>query len=136
MTTSTSNSRGARRRNGGRRSGAEQSQRIAEPAFATRIQTPVSTEPVAPTNYITDFVALGVPAPLIAVLARARGHVRLPDPIGNTSRLAQGPRRSRPRQDRQRQDHRLRIADRCSTRRKRQAPRIRQAPRPDPRPDT
>src|SRR4249919_709360 len=70
MTTPTSNSRGARRRNNGRRPGADHSQRAAEPAFATRIDTPVSTEPVAPKSYITDFVALGVPAPLISVLAQ------------------------------------------------------------------
>ncbi len=70
MTTSTSNGRGARRRNNGRRPGADLSQRSAEPAFATRIETPVSIEPVVAKNYITDFVALGVPAPLIAALAQ------------------------------------------------------------------
>ncbi|HEX3088929.1 MAG TPA: DEAD/DEAH box helicase, partial [Ilumatobacteraceae bacterium] len=70
MTTSTSNGRGARRRNGGRRTGTERTQHVAEPQFPTRTETVVPTEPVVPKNYITDFVALGVPAPLIAVLAK------------------------------------------------------------------
>ena len=69
MTTSTSNNRGARRRNGGRHSGAERSVRSAEPGFATQASAVPPPQPVAPIDYITDFVALGVPAPLIKVLA-------------------------------------------------------------------
>jgi superfamily II DNA/RNA helicase len=69
MTTSTSNNRGARRRNGGRHSGTERSTRSAEPGFATQASTVPAPQPVAPIDYITDFVALGVPAPLIKVLA-------------------------------------------------------------------
>ena len=68
MTTSTSSNRGARRRNGGRHSGAERSVRSAEP-FATQAQTLPTPQPLAPIDYITDFVSLGVPAPLIKVLA-------------------------------------------------------------------
>ena len=69
MTTSTSSNRGARRRNGGRHSGAERSVRSAEPGFATQAPTVPAPQPVAPIDYITDFVALGVPASLIKVLA-------------------------------------------------------------------
>jgi superfamily II DNA/RNA helicase len=69
MTTSTSSSRGARRRNGARRTGAERTQRIAEPAFPARTATPPATATTPDREYITDFVALGVPAPLIKVLA-------------------------------------------------------------------
>ena len=73
MTTSAPSSRGARRRNGGRRPGAERPVRVVEPAFATHvpnISAPIAAPaPIAPEDYITDFVALGVPAPLIAVLA-------------------------------------------------------------------
>ena len=69
MTTSTSNNRGARRRNGGRYSGAEHSVRNAESGFATQASTVTAPQPAAPIDYITDFVALGVPAPLINVLA-------------------------------------------------------------------
>jgi len=69
MTTSTSSNRGARRRNGGRHSGAERSVRSAEPSFATQASSVPAPQPVAPIDYITDFVALGVPAPLIKVLA-------------------------------------------------------------------
>ena len=70
MTTSTSNSRGARRRNNGRRPGADHSQRSTEPSFATQTAAVAPTAPVVPKEYVTDFVALGVPAPLIAVLAQ------------------------------------------------------------------
>ena len=66
MTTSTSNNRGARRRNGGRHSGAV---RTAEPNVATPASAVPAPQPLPPIDYITDFVALGVPAPLIAVLA-------------------------------------------------------------------
>src|SRR4249919_3363055 len=70
MTTSAPSSRGARRRNGGRRPGAERPVRVAEPTFATHAPTTPTLASTAPaTEYITDFVALGVPAPLIAVLA-------------------------------------------------------------------
>jgi superfamily II DNA/RNA helicase len=68
MTTSTSSNRGARRRNGGRHSGPERSVRSREP-FATQAPTMPTPQPLAPIDYITDFVALGVPAPLIKVLA-------------------------------------------------------------------
>jgi superfamily II DNA/RNA helicase len=71
MTTSTSGNRGARRRN--RRPGTERPQRIVEAAFATRTESSPSSvlpaEPVPAKDYITDFVALGVPAALIKVLA-------------------------------------------------------------------
>ena len=66
MTTSTSNNRGVRRRNGGRHSGAV---RTAEPNVATPASAVPAPQPLPPIDYITDFVALGVPAPLIAVLA-------------------------------------------------------------------
>ncbi len=69
MTTSTSSSRGARRRNGGRRPGAERSVRSTEPAFTTPAATIPAATPMAPIDYITDFVALGVPGALIKVLA-------------------------------------------------------------------
>ncbi len=71
MTTSAPSSRGARRRNGGRRPGAERPVRVAEPAFVAHLPTLTSASPstLPATEYITDFVALGVPAPLIAVLA-------------------------------------------------------------------
>ncbi len=69
MTTSTSSSRGARRRNGGRRPGAERTVRIAEPNVSTAPNARPVAAPVAPIDYITDFAALGVPAPLIKVLA-------------------------------------------------------------------
>ena len=63
MTTSTPSSRGARRRNSGRRSGAaERFVRAAEPAFATPAPALPSLEPVPVIDYITDFIALGVPA--------------------------------------------------------------------------
>ncbi|MEO8267488.1 MAG: DEAD/DEAH box helicase, partial [Ilumatobacteraceae bacterium] len=68
MTTSTSSSRGARRRNGGRRPGAERTARI-EPSVSTAPNARPVPAPVAPIDYITDFAALGVPAPLIKVLA-------------------------------------------------------------------
>jgi superfamily II DNA/RNA helicase len=76
MTTSTSNNRGARRRNGGRHTGTDRPARGVDSNFAPRAagvasaqpSTPVA--PVAPIDYITDFTALGVPAPLIAVLAQ------------------------------------------------------------------
>ena len=68
MTTSTSSSRGARRRNGGRRPGAERTVRI-EPNVSTAPNARPVPAPVAPIDYITDFAALGVPAPLIKVLA-------------------------------------------------------------------
>ena len=69
MTRSTSSNRGARRRNGGRHSGTERSVRSAEPGFAAQASTVPAPQPVVPIDYITDFVALGVPAPLIKVLA-------------------------------------------------------------------
>ena len=69
MTTSTSSNRGARRRNGGRHSGGERPVRTAEPSFAPQASTVPAPQPVTPIDYITDFVALGVPAPLIKVLA-------------------------------------------------------------------
>ncbi|HEY0520708.1 MAG TPA: hypothetical protein VGC84_14535, partial [Ilumatobacteraceae bacterium] len=69
MTTPTSSNRGARRRNGGRRTGGERSTRAAEPMFSSASVPTPATEAVAPKDYITDFVALGVPAPLIKALA-------------------------------------------------------------------
>jgi superfamily II DNA/RNA helicase len=69
MTTSTSSNRGARRRNGGRYSGAERSTRTAEQAFAATAVAAPRAEPAPAIEYITDFVALGVPAALIKVLA-------------------------------------------------------------------
>ena len=69
MTTSTPSSRGARRRNSRRPGAAERFVRAAEPTFATPAPALHTSEPVPVTDYITDFVALGVPAPLIAVLA-------------------------------------------------------------------
>ena len=69
MTTSTSSNRGARRRNGGRHQGADRAQRVVEPDFATQIATAVPTPSAPPKDYVTDFVALGVPAALIKVLA-------------------------------------------------------------------
>ena len=69
MTTSTSSNRGARRRNGGRHSSAERSVRSAEPGFANQAPTVPAPPTLSPIDYITDFVALGVPAALIKVLA-------------------------------------------------------------------
>ena len=70
MTTSTSSNRGARRRNGGRHQGAERPVRTPDQGFAPRAAAPLPTAaPVAPIDYITDFLGLGVPAPLIKVLA-------------------------------------------------------------------
>ncbi|MEO7369582.1 MAG: hypothetical protein ABIZ69_01890, partial [Ilumatobacteraceae bacterium] len=71
MTTSTSSNRGARRRTGGRHSGADRSPRTPEQGFPVRPEATPSTPvtPLAPIDYITDFVALGVPAPLIKALA-------------------------------------------------------------------
>ena len=69
MTTATPSSRGARRRNNGRRPGADRPVRTPETSFATPAPAYVNSEPVAPIDYVTDFVTLGVPAPLIAVLA-------------------------------------------------------------------
>ena len=68
MTTSTPNSRGARRRSSGRRPGAEHRARPAEPAFDTVASLPVP-QPVVAIDYITDFATLGVPDTLIKVLA-------------------------------------------------------------------
>ncbi len=73
MTTSTPSSRGARRRrSNGRRPSAERSVHIAEPASATRVPTISASQPVPAGDYVTDFVALGVPTSLITILA-ARG---------------------------------------------------------------
>jgi superfamily II DNA/RNA helicase len=69
MTTSTSSSRGARRRNGGRYSGAERSVRTTDPAFPTPAPAGPTVAPAPAIEYVTDFVALGVPASLIKVLA-------------------------------------------------------------------
>ena len=69
MTTSTPNSRGARRRSGGRRPGVERVMRSTDPAFAGAAPVVPPIQPMPATDYITDFAALGVPAPLIKVLA-------------------------------------------------------------------
>jgi superfamily II DNA/RNA helicase len=69
MTTSTPSSRGARHRNGGRRPSTERRVRPAEPAFAAAAPVAPTTVPMPAIDYITDFVALGVPTPLINVLA-------------------------------------------------------------------
>ena len=72
MTTSAPSSRGARRRNGGRRPRPERPIRVAEPAVATHVAN-ISVTPAVPAEeFVTDFAALGVPAALISVLA-ARG---------------------------------------------------------------
>jgi superfamily II DNA/RNA helicase len=72
MTTPTSNSRGARRRSSGRRPGADRQVRPATAGFAPAAPAVAVAAPQPVVDYVTDFVALGVPAPLIAVLA-ARG---------------------------------------------------------------
>jgi superfamily II DNA/RNA helicase len=70
MTTSAPNSSGARRRNSnGRRPRPDRSTRVAERSFDTPAPAVAPTVPTAPIDYITDFTELGVPAPLIAVLA-------------------------------------------------------------------
>ncbi|MEA3183795.1 MAG: hypothetical protein QOJ74_272 [Ilumatobacteraceae bacterium] len=69
MTTSPPNSRGARRRSSGRRPGADHRTRPAEPAFPTQVPIAPAQPAAAPIDYITDFVALGVPEALIKVLA-------------------------------------------------------------------
>ena len=72
MTTSTPSSRGARRRDNGRRSTSVHRPRVTEPVVATSGAAIPSPQPMPATDYVTDFVALGVPASLISVLA-ARG---------------------------------------------------------------
>ena len=69
MTTSTPNSRGARRRSGGRRPGTERVRRSTQPAFAGAAPVVPTLPPMAAIDYVTDFTALGVPAVLIKVLA-------------------------------------------------------------------
>jgi superfamily II DNA/RNA helicase len=70
MTTSAPNSSGARRRNSnGRRPRPDRSTRVADRAFDAPVQTPEPVVATAPVDYITDFAALGVPAPLITALA-------------------------------------------------------------------
>ena len=69
MTTSTPSSRGARRRDNGRRSAPGHRPRVAEPVTAPLGAAIPAPQPMPATDYITDFAALGVPAPLIAVLA-------------------------------------------------------------------
>ncbi len=69
MTTSTPSNRGARRRNGGRHSGAERSVRTTDTAFPTPAPAGPAIAPPPAIEYVTDFVALGVPASLIKVLA-------------------------------------------------------------------
>jgi superfamily II DNA/RNA helicase len=69
MTTSTPSPRGARRRSNGRRPRLERSKRIASPASATPVAASHTTRPIPAAEYITDFAALGVATPLIAVLA-------------------------------------------------------------------
>ncbi|MGZ4678995.1 MAG: DEAD/DEAH box helicase, partial [Ilumatobacteraceae bacterium] len=68
MTTSTPSSRGARRRDNGHRSTPIHRPRVNEPAIATSRPAVPSPLPVPAVDYVTDFVALGVPAPLINVL--------------------------------------------------------------------
>ncbi len=69
MTTSTPSSRGARRRDNGRRSTPIHRPRVTEPAIATTHAAVPSPQPMPAIDYVTDFVALGVPARLISVLA-------------------------------------------------------------------
>jgi hypothetical protein len=133
MTTSTSNNRGARRRNGGRHSGSERSVRSAEAGFTTQAATAPAPPPAAPIDYITDFVALGVPAPLIKVLADRDvfsafpiQSATLPDSLLGHDVLGRGKTGS---------GKTMAFACRsllaCG---QRQAPRVRQALRPRPRP--
>ncbi len=71
MTTSAPNSSGARRRNtSGRRPRPDRSTRVADRAIDTPAPelSPVVATTV-PVDYVTDFAALGVPAPLITALA-------------------------------------------------------------------
>src|SRR6185295_10720244 len=68
MTTSTPNSRGARRRSSGRRPGAEHRVRPAQRAFDNVAPLP-TTHPTVSIDYVTDFAALGVSDTLIKVLA-------------------------------------------------------------------
>ena len=69
MTTSTPSSRGARRRDNGRRSAPGHRPRVAEPVAAPLGAAIPAPQPMPATDYVTDFAALGVPATLISVLA-------------------------------------------------------------------
>ena len=63
---------------------------------------------VSDVDPAATFSELGVPAPIVDALAAQRRRRTVPDPDGDTARLARRTRRARPRQDRQRQDHRVR----------------------------